>query len=185
MIEFYWDDESEPNARIYRHQDGYPESPGVLPDLQKFFAAVKQQATNTGARFDDACKLPARFVVWQAHELARAYDSETQEWVQSDPLDFIGVGISLERHGDIAYVYTIRCGVLDDNGFPTVTWRAATDEDRGAGVDPVAAEAEKHVAFLDAFHEWNELVKVANSPEEESRVEELWAVVIDKQEDLR
>jgi hypothetical protein len=107
-------------SNIYRHSDGYPE--GVLPDLQRFFEAVRAATPDT--RFSSGEQLAARYLVWQAIELAVDYDfssGEMKTTPKASPLDFLGVSPCLEDHGDIEYVYKVDCDNLDDNGFPTVS----------------------------------------------------------------
>lgn len=93
------------DAIVYRHSGGYPDA--VLPDLDKFFAAVEEQTKDT--RFDDPSYLAAKFIVWQAGHLLRDYDSETGEPKPSQPLDFIGVAPVLLDPGDIEFRYHILC----------------------------------------------------------------------------
>ena len=86
-------------ANIYRHSDGYPDSEsGVLADLDKFFADVEAQ-TGSDCRFNDAEYLAARFVVWQAAQNSR----------NEQPLNFLGLGVCSRDHGDIEYVYEVKC----------------------------------------------------------------------------
>lgn len=96
-------------ANIYRHSDGYPE--GVLPDLQSFFEAVETQTRDT--RFDDAGYLAAKFVVWQANQFQRG-----------QPLNFLSLGVCIEDHTDIEYVYEVNCEEHEENGRPIVTHRS-------------------------------------------------------------
>jgi hypothetical protein len=92
-------------ANIYRHSDGYPEN--VLPDLDKFFADVAAQTTDT--RFSDPEYLAAKFVVWQA----------LRESGSDRPLGFLGVGIMTQDAGDAAYIYTVAC---HPDGPPVVSY---------------------------------------------------------------
>jgi hypothetical protein len=93
------------DAIVYRHGDGYPDA--VLPDLEKFFAAVEEQTKDT--RFGDPSYLAAKFIVWQASRLLRGYDSATGEPRPSQPLDFIGVAPVLHDPGDIEFRYHVLC----------------------------------------------------------------------------
>lgn len=104
-------------AKIYRHSDGYPGTVdgteyGVLADLQTFFKTVKEQTNDT--RFMDPTYLAAKFVVWQAGEFSRS----------GKPLDFLSLGVCQKDPGDIAYTYFVNCDKMDENGCPTVTYRA-------------------------------------------------------------
>lgn len=103
------------SSRIYRHCDGYPEGLGV--DLIKFFQEVEKQTTDR--RFSDSEYLPAKFIVWQAGQ----YTAEDARYEKKEkaPLDFIGIGIGMEYHGDLEYVYRVDCSNLDGNGRPTIT----------------------------------------------------------------
>jgi hypothetical protein len=98
-------------ANIYRHSDGYPD--GVLPDLDRFFAAVEAQTSDT--RFNDPSYLAAKFVVWQAGEYAHG----------GQPLDFISLGIMGADAGDGEFVYTVTCSDGYPPKRPAVTYREA------------------------------------------------------------
>jgi len=101
-------------ANVYRHSDGYPDSQhGVPASLERFFAAVKEQTSDT--RFNDPSYLAAKFVVWQAGEYAS----------NGKPLDFLSVGIMARDAGDAAYIYEVDSNKLDANGNPTVIYREA------------------------------------------------------------
>jgi hypothetical protein len=104
-INFCYQSKDHINAKIYRHCDGYPE--GVLPDLEEFFKAVVADTTDT--RFGDPNYLAAKFVVWQAAQNAKHYDSSTGEYVASKPLDFISLGICMKDPGDIEHTYFVVC----------------------------------------------------------------------------
>lgn len=94
-IHFHDSGEDEAAAIIYRHSDGYPE--GILPDLDRFFAAVEEQTRDT--RFNDATYLAAKFVVWQAGVYTDGYH---------EPLDFLSIGVVQDDPGDIEYRYHVR-----------------------------------------------------------------------------
>ena len=107
-------------SNIYRHSDGYPE--GVLPDLEKFFTELAAATRDT--RFNSPEQLAARYMVWQAIQLAVDYDfsgKEMKTTPKASPLDFLGVSPCLEDHGDIEYLYKVNCDEHDDKGFPIVT----------------------------------------------------------------
>lgn len=105
--------DSEPEAIIYRHTDGYPEGHGV--DLTtRFFADVEAQTQDT--RYGDPSYLAAKLVVWLANEFATSltlHDDGTHEWGKSEMLDFISVGVMREDPGDIEYRYVVDCGAID------------------------------------------------------------------------
>jgi len=107
-------------SNIYRHSDGYPE--GVLPDLERFFTELA--AATNDPRFDSAEQLAARYIVWQALELAVDYDFSGEKMKKTPKackFDFLGVSPCLEDHGDIEYTYKVDCDNRDERGFPTVT----------------------------------------------------------------
>lgn len=103
-------------AIVYRHSDGYPEGHGA--DLRQFFDAIEAQTADH--RYDDPSYLAAKLVVWLADRFARRYDTATGEWIRSEPLDFLSVGVCLTDPGDIEYLYEIDCGVLGADGRPEV-----------------------------------------------------------------
>lgn len=90
-------------ALIYRHCDGYPE--GLGQDLVNFFKEVQKQTSDT--RFTDPEYLAAKWVVWDSGARGR--------------LDFLGVGVSMELHGDIEYLYNVDCDGTHDT--PTVWYK--------------------------------------------------------------
>ena len=92
------------DAIVYRHSGGHPDA--VLPDLEKFFAAVEEQTKDT--RFDDPSYLAAKFIVWQARQLAWHF-SDNYKREPSQPLDFIGVAPVLHDPGDIEFRYHVLC----------------------------------------------------------------------------
>lgn len=99
--------ESKPAAIIYRHGDGYPEGLGL--DLQRFVKEVKE--TVDDKRFDDACYLAAKWVVWDACQMSK-YTHQAKK----TPLAFLSVGIVSQDPGDIEYRYRVVC-----DGKPTIT----------------------------------------------------------------
>jgi hypothetical protein len=100
QIAFQSSPEAAPDAIIYRHGDGYPDTDfGVLADLNRFFEAVEAQCSDR--RFDDPEYLAAKYVVWDAlGQPSRA---------EGKPLAFTSLGISTGRHGDISYFYRVIC----------------------------------------------------------------------------
>jgi len=111
QIAFYDDvKEDELNnfeALIYRHSDGYPEEPGVLPDLIKFFTKWIK-----AGRMNDMQYTAARCLQF----LTNLYDKQVD--LKSMSKDLIkrmypggivstGYGISGGFHGDIEYLYAI------------------------------------------------------------------------------
>ena len=112
QIQFHRGEEKTASAMVYRHSDGYPETEhGVLATMQTFFKELKDNVQDT--RFGDPEYLAAKFVVWQAKQYSR----------DSHFLDFLSVGISMELHGDIEYLYHVHCNSdYFANDLPTVTF---------------------------------------------------------------
>ncbi len=105
-IQFYQGSTLE--ANIYRHSDGYPEVGGA--DIARF---LDRMASFNNTRFEDAEYLAARFVVFLAQMSAYKYENRGdgyRRYPAEDPLDFISVGVCIENHGDIEYLYKVRCG---------------------------------------------------------------------------
>ena len=113
----------ETAANIYRHGDGYPE--GVLPDLNRFFEAVEDQAASE-TRFDDASYLAAKFVVWQAGQNAEqmAFDWAAGKAGPVKPLNFRSVGIMSKDAGDAEFIYEVTEAPVRGRR-PSVTHREA------------------------------------------------------------
>lgn len=107
----------EIEANIYRHSDGYPD--GVLPDLKRFFKAVKEHCGND-TRFGDPSYLAAKFVVWQANENVQPFSFEKDDKPR-ERLNFLSIGISKEDHGDVEYIYDVICS--DRTKVPNVKHR--------------------------------------------------------------
>lgn len=109
-------------AKIYRHSDGYPDGPGVLGDMEKFFSEVERQTADT--RFTDASYLAAKFVVWQAELVARRLERSDLD-AKKHNLVFLGVGILTKDPSDIEYTYKVDCAKLNEKtGYPTVTYKS-------------------------------------------------------------
>ena len=88
-------------ALIYKHSDGYPVGfHGGFAVWERFIdKVIKDTATGMyGTRFADAEDLAARFVVFLA-----IYENKEKN------LNFGGIGISSDLHGDIEYLYEINC----------------------------------------------------------------------------
>lgn len=111
---FHFEGESKPEAIVYRHTDGYPES--MLSDLDEFFQDVIAQ-TGGDTRFNDPTYLAAKWVVWLANKFSK-YSS-------GNLLDFLSVGIMMEDPFDIEYRYHVYCDASGDflnPVTPTVIW---------------------------------------------------------------
>ena len=120
-IHFHDGAEEEPTAIIYRHSDGYPD--GILPDLEQFFADVREQTEDT--RFGDPSYLAAKYVVWQADQYSssRNWNLPDAPRIKGNMLNFLSLGVLMKDPGDIEYRYHIWCAFSwqsDDN--PSVTW---------------------------------------------------------------
>jgi hypothetical protein len=101
-------------ANLYIHYDSYPSN--RVPELKEFFHAVKNQTNDT--RFNDPEYLAAKFVVWYSQTGLR-------EGSPSPSLDFLGIGVCVEDHGDIDYIYEVHCDTLNDEGVPEITYSKA------------------------------------------------------------
>jgi hypothetical protein len=97
-------------ANIYVHYDGYPLN--RLPELNHFFHEVKERLKDT--RFSDPSYLAAKYIVWY---------TQLREYSRVVGLDFLGIGVAVENAGDSEYIYRVHCDKLDENGFPTVSYR--------------------------------------------------------------
>ena len=87
---------------LYRHCDGYPGSPdgstyGVLADLMPFLAAFRER------RGWDPEYLLARM----AQHLCNAFEPDAEHKARFGP-DFLGVGIDLAMHCDVAFIYRVK-----------------------------------------------------------------------------
>lgn len=111
-IHFVYPDNPKPVAIVYRHGDGYPD--GLGKDLEQFIEDVKKQTNDT--RFSDPAYLAAKWVVWDASQMAKVGYGEGG-WKEGtpQPLNFLSVGIVEEDPGDIEYRYTVIC-----DGTPTI-----------------------------------------------------------------
>ena len=105
-------------STIYQHYDGYPE--GVLPELNKFYAAVESETNDH--RYNDAPYLAAKFVVWLARQNAQI-ESKADDWRKPNQgnLNFLGVGVLDSTAGNYgaAYIYTLKCA---NGARPTITY---------------------------------------------------------------
>lgn len=108
----------ETDAIIYRHGDGYPD--GLGEDLKTFLNEVAKLPDN---RFNDPAYLAAKWVVWDAAQMAKSHDEVVKSFGREShgPLDFLSVGILMKDPGDIEYRWTVDCGKHDKTGKPTVS----------------------------------------------------------------
>lgn len=106
----------EPQAILYRHHDGYPDTEhGVLATLEEFFSTYEREHGHKSGG-DYAGRLAARFIVWRTANTGRV-----NEIMQDDP-------------GDIEYRYHVYSGYDSTRAYagegpddPSVTY----DERRG------------------------------------------------------
>lgn len=126
VIEFVYGDNVKPQARVYHHYDGDPET--MARDLGLFFDDVAAQCGPRGNDncFTDPSYLAAKFIVWQATRYARdpgGYEGAPK----GGPMYFSGVAPCIVAPPDIAYLHTVRCpaDVTDKAERPTVTSREA------------------------------------------------------------
>lgn len=93
-------------ALIYVHCDGYPDGEhGIIARFNQFLIAVHSECED--CRFYSPEYLAAKFVVWFVRQ-------------KTNTLEFLGIGISQEIHGDIDYLYHINCDDEDDD--PVLTY---------------------------------------------------------------
>ena len=118
-IHFLYKGKKDPIAIIYRHSDGYPE--GLGEDLKEFFKDVEEQTKDgiNGTRFNDPSYLAAKWVVWDADQHAREFNS-SGEYEKSEMLNFLSVGIVNEDPSDIEFRYLVKCNTGHDSQEPEV-----------------------------------------------------------------
>lgn len=112
-IHFCDPESKKPTAIIYRHWDGYPD--GLGKDLKQFIEEVRANVPDN--RFHDPAYLAAKWVVWDAGQMAAV----ATKWKNPNggarhPLNFLSVGVVDADPGDIEYRYKVVC-----DGKPTVT----------------------------------------------------------------
>ncbi len=123
------DKTEKPTAIAYRHGDGNPEALGK--DLFSFFKKVKAQCGDFigGTRFNDASYLAAKWIVYDAVEMAEMnYGIENRHDNNKKAcagdirlLRFSSVGIVDSDPGDIDYRYLVMCdGSYANKKFPKV-----------------------------------------------------------------
>jgi hypothetical protein len=147
--------DGKPDAKVYRHPDGYPEA--MLPDILTFFETV--EAETNDPRYTHPSYLAAKWVVFLARMFSRKFCKLPNGEYGYDEsnvgsLDFISVGVVDRDPGDIEYTYWLDSGNLDpETGRPgvymaetpfdyeekglTLEWRPVTVEEMGkAGMTP-------------------------------------------------
>ncbi len=106
-------DANEPESKVYRHSDGYPE--WMLSDLVKFFETVEEETDDP--RYMDPSYLAAKWVVFLARIFSTPYEGPEYEANPDSPkvgsLDFLSVGVVRKNPGDIDYSYWLDCFDLD------------------------------------------------------------------------
>ena len=100
---FTYQNETKPEAIIYRHSNGYPSGAGV--DLLRFLDEVNKLSDK---RFNDPSYLAAKYVVFLADMFNTSNESR---------LDFLSVGVVAQDPGDIEYRYVVNCS---NGGRPVV-----------------------------------------------------------------
>lgn len=109
-IHFHDKGSDEPEAIVYRHNDGYPEGLGL--DLRRFIAEVRANVKDS--RFTDPSYLSAKWIVFDAAQHREC----SSKWNNGNPvhdLDFLSIGVCSKDPGDIEYRYHVIC-----DGTPTV-----------------------------------------------------------------
>lgn len=109
-IHFHYEGDTKPTAIIYRHGDGYPD--GLGKDLDQFVKELKENVEDN--RLNDAAYLAAKWVVWDARQMANIGHSLDKE---KHYLNFLSVGIVAKDPCDIEYRYKVVC-----DGKPTITY---------------------------------------------------------------
>jgi len=118
QIEFYDanpTDAAEPEARLYKHSDGYPKS--ILPMLKHIESILKKDLATYGPRLDDPEWAAAEFVT--QFRLPSNWN-EGAERVGGEPLfdgtrrNFINryrgnIYVTQHIHPDIEYLYRVEC----------------------------------------------------------------------------
>ena len=85
-IHFHYEGDTKPTAIIYRHGDGYPD--GLGKDLDQFVKELKENVEDN--RLNDAAYLAAKWVVWDARQMANIGHSLDKE---KHYLNFLSVGM--------------------------------------------------------------------------------------------
>ena len=110
MVNFFGRGKVE--AKLYLHWDGYPDGRGV--DLMYFLRHLGNTLTegSSGPRFSHPEYLAAKYVVWSAAGWWCGEKRDTSTKVNE--FDFLGVGVSMQDHGDIAYIYDVHYDINPD-----------------------------------------------------------------------
>jgi len=102
---------------LYRHSDGYPEFPGVVPDLAeflgKFMAYRGWDPEYIAAQLMHFMIAKASAHMLEVMERCYVKDDEKpslfmQRILDNDGNDFLGYGVCTEVHWDIEYAYVIK-----------------------------------------------------------------------------
>lgn len=110
------------SANIYLHWDGYPQN--VMSVLHTFVKAVETHCEDT--RFNDMDYLASKFVVFQSRAFAKAYDVKTGDYVKSNSLDFLSIGIVPLDTGE-SHQYHVTPN--PDGGWPKVRYIGSDEVD--------------------------------------------------------
>jgi len=120
QIAFYDDVEEKDlnnfKALIYRHSDGYPEEPGVLPDLKDFFVRWIKTKRLNDMEYTAARCLQFLTNLYDAQVDLGAMKKKLIEAMYPGGVVSTGYGICDDFHGDIEFLYTIYLDRIDVYG---------------------------------------------------------------------
>lgn len=124
-VHFLNDFSDKPEAIVFRHTDGYPES--MHPSLQAFFRMLEEECSDK--RFDDASMLAARWVVFLGRLFANDNHWRKYQGFENDhPLDFLSVRVLHADTPDIEYRYIVDCAQHNARGMPLVATMETGEE---------------------------------------------------------
>lgn len=138
---FIEDPEWRISTILYRHSDGYPEYPGVVPDLAEFLGKFMKvrgwDAEYIGAQLLHFMIAKASTHMLEVVKEVYMKDGEkpskfAQNILDNAGNDFLGYGICSEVHWDIEYAYVIKktgveVYVVDEPGDRSTWKRLNTD----------------------------------------------------------
>ena len=109
QIEFYSDHpkdvvETHPDARIYKHSDGYPEH--IIPMLEKLFEILSRNLPMYGSRENDSEWSAAEFV----NEFRYGSSQPAQDPCKNENYQGYGnIYVTQNLHPDIEFLYRVTC----------------------------------------------------------------------------
>ena len=131
-IHFHYQTSTKPEAIIYRHGDGYPDGLGL--DLQRFFLELEKHVSDR--RFNDPSYLAAKWVVWDADQMAQYTGLNGNK--KKHKLAFLSVGVVMQDPGDIEYRYHVWCGKPQQGkDWPEVTCEHVEFESKAGKPVPI------------------------------------------------